>query len=164
MHVRAAPVLVAILLCASAASCGKREAVDRTCYTSVYEAAMQAVADRDLKALWPLLTERGRENVERHLRAWQAGLSGPFLLERIRERRGEVDADEIELARHGTIEDVWRFFLEADPRPARPPQKGLRIAPDAKTVTIDYADPTGTIRSVRLIQTPTGWYVDDLQL
>jgi hypothetical protein len=152
-----------------AAACGKDEGgLDRSRYDDVYRAAMQAIADRDLGALWPLLTPQGRDKVERDLRDWQERLRDPeqgaYILDQVRRRLPDVTDGEIERARYGTIRDAWEFFLRADPRPASPPSRGLRVAPDGKTVHLDYADPTGTQRTVRLRQLPAGWFVDDLQL
>ena len=163
-------VLLAVLL-AGLAACGDSggsAGPDRSEYKTVYRLAMQAVADRDLEALWPLLTEHGRQGVERELRQFQAALGGgegaELLLPLVRERVPDVTAEEIALAAGGTLPDVWRFLLKADPREAEPKQAGLELAPDGRGVRMLYHGPDGTIREVRLVQRPSGWYVDLLQL
>ena len=159
------------LTVAAAAGCGGKDdpaARGRDDYRDVYRRAMLSVAERDLEALWPLLTENGRQGLERVLRQWQGmlagGEGGELLLQRVRERLPGVTDEEIAAAARGSLADAWRFFLRADPRPAAPKQAGMEVAPDGRGVRLLYESPDGTIREVRLVQRPSGWYVDLLQL
>jgi hypothetical protein len=160
---------VTIFACVLVSACGDEE-LDRGSFQAVHDAAMRAVAAADLDALWPLLTERGRQAVERELRGWQERLRDPeqgaHVLRLARENLGveELDPAEIERARYGSIEDAWRFFLRVDPRSSDPPQKGLRVDPGGDLVVIDYENVRGEIRQVRLVRKVSGWYIDDLQL
>ena len=137
-------------------------------FRAVYQSALDAVAARDLEALWPLLTENGRQGLERELRLWQKMLAGgdgnAILLQRLRERLPDVTDEEIAAVARGSLLDAWRFFLRADPHPARPKGSGMELAPDGRSVRMLYQGPDGTIREVRLVQRPSGWYVDLLQL
>ena len=162
-------LLPAVLLLVGLAACGGDDGgLDRSRYRTVYDAALQAVHDRDLKALWPLLTENGKDKVQRDLRAWQAQMrdeeKGARILALALESLGSLDPAEVERAKTGRIEDAWAFLLRADPRPARPPTKGLRAAKDGRHVELDYQDPRGALRTVRLVQRADGWYVDELEL
>ncbi|MFV1959728.1 MAG: hypothetical protein ACC662_09995 [Planctomycetota bacterium] len=161
------PVLGLLVLVLVA--CGDRgDRPDRSDFQGVFDRAMEAVAAADLDALWPLLTEGGRGQIERELRSWQKALRDParrpVILRLVRERRGEVSEEEVELAGRGTIRDAWRFFLRSDPREARPRKAGFEVAADGRSATILYLDPRGVQRAVRLVQRPSGWYVDELQL
>jgi len=160
-----------LLLLGAAAGCGGDKdgnGVDRSDFRDVYQQAMDAVGARDLQALWPLLTESGRQGVERELRQWQAILGGgegsELLLPQLRERMPGVTDEQIAAVAQGSLADAWRFLLTADPHPARPKAAGMEIAPDGRRVRMNYHGPDGTIREVRLVQRPSGWYVDLLQL
>jgi hypothetical protein len=166
-----ATLLLALLLGPPLGSCGGEDGgsrVDRSNFSVVFDAAMEAVSRRDLDRLWVLLTPAGQVNVERSLLDWQQRLNDPsvlpLVLERIRERRVEVPEGALERAQKGGLKAVWDFFLRVDPRPARPRKGEIRFADSGRAVEVLYEDPTGAMRPVRLVQTPRGWYVDDLQL
>ena len=167
---RRLPFLLAAGLVLVLAACGdSSDGVDRNDYRTVYADAMRAVAARDLTALWPLLTVNAQQGVESELRGFQkmlggGGEGGELLLQHVRERLPDVTDERITLAARGTIQDAWELLLEADPRPAKPKSAGMEIAPDGRSVRMLYAGPDGTIREVRLVQRPSGWYVDLLQL
>ena len=148
------------------ASCGDAARVDRDDYRSVYSAAMAAVAAKDLDALWPLLTDRARQGVEREMRAWQAMLrdpgTGPRILTIVRERRSTVTAADLDRVAKGSVRDAWTLYLEAEPRSPTPKRAGTRACPER--VTILYEAPYGASRAVELIRRPGGWFVDLLQL
>ncbi len=159
-----------LVLAAGVLGCGSENGAStgRDDFRSVYQQAMDAVGARDLQALWPLLTENGRQGVERELRQWQAMLAGgegsELLRQRLRERLPEVTDAQVAQVARGSLADAWRFFLTADPHPARPKPAGLEIAPNGRSVRMHYLGPNGTMREVRLVQRPSGWYVDLLQL
>lgn len=167
---RRLPTLGGLFLAALLLGCGGDEgtATGRNDFRAVYQQAMDAVGTRDLQALWPLLTESGREGVKRELRQWQSMLAGgegsELLRQRLRERMPDVTDEQVARVARGSLADAWRFFLTADPHPARPKPAGLEIAPNGRSVRMHYLGPNGTTREVRLVQRPSGWYVDLLQL
>lgn len=168
---RAAGLVTSVLLALATGTpgCGHGpDAPDLPGYEIVYRRAMKAVADRDLAALWPLLTADGRDRVEHSLRTWQAQLRDPdkraYALRLLRQRHIEVTDAELERAGRGTLEQAWTFFLRADPRPPDPPRRGIKVDPHGRSVQIEYQAPSGDLRTVRLVQTGAGWFVDDLQL
>jgi len=148
------------------AACGG--GVDRSSPDAVYDAAMRAVAKHDLAGLRALLTEAGRRRLDADLRDFQKRLVDPvqgrFILERAAERRERIDPTEIERARHGDLEDAWRFLLRADPRPVAPARRPTRLEPGGDRAVVEYEDPQGTLRAVRLLRTEEGWAVDELGL
>lgn len=161
------PVLAGLVL-GGVAGCGGPEGLDRSRYQSVFEAAMQSVHDADLNALWPLLTEHGRDQVTKKMRTWQAMLRDPEKRERIRslaeEHLGDVSNEELDRVGRAPLAEAWSFFLKADPRPARPTQRSFRASKDGRTVLIEYEDPRGTLAGIELVQRADGWYVNDLGL
>ncbi|MHC5009323.1 MAG: hypothetical protein ACYTG6_00055 [Planctomycetota bacterium] len=160
-------VFLALAVAASLRSC-EEEGVDRSNFLTVFHRAMAATADKDLDALWPLLTPDGQIRVEKNLIDWQNGLQDPArfeeILRRIRAYYGEVSEAEIALARDGTLKDVWRFYLTVDPRPADPRMGRIELAEDERHARVFYEDPRGTLRVVRFVLRRGGWYIDDFQL
>ena len=163
------PILLA--LAASAlllARCGESGGVDRSDYQPVFDAAMRAVARRDLAALEPLLSPDGRRRLEETLRDFQHRLQDPvqgrLILDLAVERRGAIDAAEVETARHGTLEDAWSFLLRSDPRPSVPARQAARRLAGGDGVVVEYADPRGTLRTVTLRARDGVWAVEELQL
>lgn len=158
-------LLVSVLLLAG---CGESGGVDRSDYQPVFDAAMRAVARRDLAALAPLLSSAGRRRLDDTLRDFQHRLQDPvqgrLILDLAAERRGAIDAGELEAARHGTLEDAWSFLLRSDPRPAVPARQATRRLPGGDGVVVEYADPRGTLRTVTLRARDGVWAVEELQL
>lgn len=149
-------------------ACGESGGVDRSQYQPVFDAAMRAVAARDLEALDPLLSTEGRRRLQETLRDFQHRLQDPVqgerILELVAEQRGGVDPAELDAARHGSLEDAWTFLLLSDPRPAVPPRQAPRRLPAGDGMIIEYADPRGTLRTVTLRARDGVWAVDELQL
>jgi hypothetical protein len=149
---------------------GSRPATGPSTWQRAFDVAMDAVHRRDLPALREVLTARANGKVDDDLEAWQRMLNdpvqGPRILADVRERRGgNVPLEEIRRAREGPIEDVFDFFLRAAPRPAKPPQKGMKIDPaDPRRVEVLYQDVVGNLRAVRIVRSQDGWLVDDLPL
>ena len=163
------PMLLALLVSAlGLARCGEPEGVDRSRYQPVFDAAMQAVARRDLAALESLLSPAGHRRLEGTLRDFQHRLQDPvqgaLILDLVAERHGAIDPAELAVARHGTLEDAWTFLLRADPRPPVPSRQTARRLPDGAGVVVEYADPRGTLRIVTLVERDGVWAVDELQL
>jgi hypothetical protein len=163
------PLLAALALAACSDDTGPPP-VDRSSPLTVFSASMKAVHEKDLPSLWRLLTPEARVEVEQNLKDWQRGLNDPSrwadIERRIREHYGEVPVQELERARTGGLEDVWRFFLTIDPRPRMPrlEAENLQTTEDERTVRVLYYDPRDVLREVRLQRMPTGWYVDEFQL
>jgi hypothetical protein len=168
MSPRTALALAALLL--GVAACGGDTAggLDRSSYRAVYDATMKAVAAQDLHALHALLTERGWIKLQRDLEQGREILRDPErarrVLDVIKRERGSVPAAELERARTGNLEDVWRFLMAAEPRAAVPRKSRLEVVPGGREVHMYYRDPSGAERRVQLIQQGDGWYVEDLQL
>jgi hypothetical protein len=129
---------------------------------------MRATAKADLADLWPLLTPQGKEKVEQDLRAWQLRLRDPkdadVIAREVRRLDPKAKPEDFYTARDGSISDVWRFFLMAKPRPAKPKTTGLRIDPTTRTAQIGYIDVEGTERVVHLTEDSGRWRIDYLPL
>jgi hypothetical protein len=165
------PVVLPGLLLLLAACGGPRGDDPQRSAQAVFDASMAAVAAADLDALWPLLTEPARAGVEKQLAYWQKQFSDPdtgaFLREEIRRRLGPIGEDRFELAAKGSLRDVFRLMMEADPRPAKPKQRALVVSSDGKQVRIRYDSPSGDqVKEVEalLVQRPSGWYVASFSL
>lgn len=157
-----------LLLTPLLAHCGESGGLDRSQYQSVFDAAMRAVARRDLQALDPLLSEEGRRRLQATLGDFQHRLQDPvqgkLILDLVEERRGPVDTADLDEARHGSLEAAWRFLLFSDPRPEVPDAQASRPLPGGDGVVVEYADPRGTLRTVTLRPQDGVWAIDDLQL
>jgi hypothetical protein len=171
---RATAVLLLLLAAAPLPSCrddAKRSSEpDWSSMTSVFETVMEAVSKEDLKTVWLYMTPEGREAAERDLRVWQLMLrdpeTGARVLAEVRRLLGEdrVSTEEFVRARDGTIEETWRFFLRAKPRPAKPKMGGVRVQPDGRTAEILYQDVHGDWRPVTMVLRKDGrWLVERLQ-
>jgi hypothetical protein len=137
--------------------------------TKVFDRAMEAVSQADLKKVWPLLTAEAMARFQRDLEDWQQRLrdpqTGPEIQARARSLNPNLKPEEFIAARDGTIEDVWKFFLRVKPRPAKPPKTGMiRLDPKGASAEIGYVDVEGTERHVRLVQVRGTWRIDRLPL
>ena len=166
--------LVVVLAVLTLPGCGgdRAEEIDRSSPTTVFGLAMKAVHERDLPALWELLSPDGRVRVEQNLKDWQRRLSDPEawpdLERRIRaaleENGAELDPVLLERARTGKLADVWTFYLTVDPWPRIPPLENIETTEDEQWVRVLYKNPHGTIVPMLLKKTPRGWFVDRIEL
>lgn len=141
--------------------------MDRSRPEAVFDAAMAAVSESDLDALWPLLTDSARIDVEQQLKALQASLRDPerlqLVLHTVEERGRTFEPALLERARTGTVKDVWAFFLTVDPRSATPDREPVG-EPTGRFHRMEYRDPDGNLRPIRFVHLADGWYIDDLSL
>lgn len=162
---------IALLALLLLAACGEEAPPHQATFQGTFDVAMQACHDGDLEALWPTLTLRAQEGVERTLRDWQRRFrhpeEGPHIRALIEERLGPLDDATFDRAARGTIQDAFGLMMRADPRPARPRQRGIEIEKDGRTVRLRYETTSGgqTHEAVAvLVRRQTGWYLDELWL
>ncbi len=165
------PRMTRLPLCAAfallLAACGADEPEDlHADPVRVFDRAMQAVHAGDWKSLRPLLTKQARANLERDLTRLRRRLAheqdGKNERRIAKARLGADYEAELGRATTGGLGDVLRFFVRISPRPAKP--KTQRKQFEKFRAEILYADDEGTLRPVRLIRRPEGWFIDDLQL
>jgi hypothetical protein len=168
---RALPVVILLALAACGRGADDPPKPDWSSVTSVFDAVMDAVSKEDLKGVWTYMTVEGRQAAEDDLLTWQRTLRDPEkgaqVLAEVRRLLGadKVSAEEFARARDGTIEDTWRFFLRAKPRPAKPRKGGMRLQPGGREAEILYEDVHGDWRPVKLVLSKDGrWLVERLQL
>jgi hypothetical protein len=155
-----------LTLAALLSGCGGEESGTRDQVNRVYERAMRAVHAADWSALEAELTKEARFTLQRDLTRLSSRLAHPDDGTREREiaraRLGAEAEAAIAEASSGSLPAALAFFVRISPRDEVPARKAFKQ--DKFQAEILYALGDGTLRPIRFVRKPDGWYVSELQL